>query len=270
MRYPVLRPSTIPGSGTGVYLYLLENYSVPARLPHEVWYNGQQKKLDDPHDPFKGYFPVGKTLKLSYGGSDMRDYTFTGEERNPIFVKDLSEEALMELGIRDAKPDEKIFNPNFVAYDELSQTTKASNEATTMSLAKSISSFLCTSKDILYTEKDIVEMLTVAIDHADSQEMRHILHGNHIAWCSIRFMETGIMEENIKKQFYGQNDIDFYIKDIGTIMPSILYTLAILGVNPIEMIKKLDYDLWDIKNVAARVMKFMKPSREDSKEAKIT
>jgi len=110
-------------------------------------------------------------------------------------------------------------------------------------------------------------MLVVAIKNANSMEMRHILHGNHIAWCSIRFMETGIMEEDIKKQFYGQNKTDFYIKDIGTIMPSMLYTLAILGINPEVIIRDLDYDLWGIDTVAEKLQFYMKREDEEKKVA---
>lgn len=258
-RYPIFQSQSIPGSGTGVYLYLLNNYQIPSRLPHEIWYNGQKEKLEDKHHPFKGFFPVGETFRISYGGSEMMNYTFTGNEKNPVFVNQLSKEALLQLGIPgDADPAEKVFNPNFVSYKDLSENARKSNEATTISLAKSISSYLCKEKSILYSEKDIVEMLSVAIKNANSLEMRHILHGNHIAWCSIRFMETGVMEEDIKKQFYGQNKTDFYIKDIGTIMPSMLYTLAILGIDPIEIIQKLDYDVWDINTIANELQSYMK------------
>ena len=80
--------------------------------------------------------------------------------------------------------------------------------------------------------------------------MKHILHGNHVAWCASRFLLFEIMEEDIKKNFYSQNDIEFFIKDIGTIMPSILYVIALLGISPLEMITHLDYDLWGIKDAA--------------------
>ena len=264
MRYPINQASSIPGSGSAVYLHLLNNINLPARLPHELWYNGQAAKLDDEHDPFKGFPPKGRTLKMSYGGSVVQDYTFTGEEKNPIFVKDLSPEAMLELGLpKDANPADKVFNPNFCAYEDLPDNARISNETASMSLAKSISSFLCTKMGITYTEKDIVEMLLVSIDHADSQEMRHILHGNHVSWCAARFIETGVMEEDIKRQFYGQNDIDFYVKDIGTIMPSMLFTLAILGVDPVEMIKKLDYDLWGIDEVAEKLQGYMKKNQKE-------
>jgi len=267
VRYPTLRPASVPGSGSAIYIYLLENIAVPSRLPHELWYASQKKKLDDPHDAFKGFFPVGETLELSYGGSEVGPYTFTGEEKNPVFVKDCSYETLMGLGIRDADSKDKVYNPNFVAYEDLPEKARISNETATMSLAKSISAFLCSKGDILYTEQDVVDMLTVAIKKCDSQEMRYILHGNHVAWCAARYIETGTMEEDIKRQFYGQNDIDFYIKDIDTIMPGMLYTLAILGVDPTEIIKELDYEIWDIDKVAEELKGFMKIHQKAKKVA---
>ena len=176
MRYPVDKAESVPGSGTGLYLYLLENYLVPARSCHAVWYNGQEEKLKDQHHPFKGYYPIGETLKLSYGGGPMENYKFTGKEKNPIFVKDLHPETIMELGIPNDPDiqDEKVFNPNFLKYDETPQDAKVSNEATTMSLAKSISSYLCGEKGLLYSEADVVDMLVAAIKNSNSAEMRHI------------------------------------------------------------------------------------------------
>lgn len=250
MRYPIGSASSVIGSGNAFYLYLLENIKVPAQLSHELWYNGLVQAMTDKDYPFRGFYPVGKTLKISYAGAEMAPYTFTGEEKNPVFVKDLSPDAKLELGISTkADPSAKVFNPFFVAYDKLPEKTKKSNELPTLSLAKSISSFLGQS-DILFTEKDVAEMLIIALKDCNSEPMRYMLHGNHIAWCSARFMETGIMEEDIKKQFYGPNSMDFYIKDIGTIMPGILFSLSCLGVDPVEAIKYIDYDLWGIDKVA--------------------
>ena len=259
MRYPIGSPSSIIGSGNAFYLFLLENIQAPARMSHELWYNGLKQAMQENADyPFRGFFPVGETLRLSYAGADMASYTFTGEEKNPVFVKDLSPEAKIKLGISGkADPSAKVFNPYFVAYEKLPEKTRKSNELPSLSLAKSIGSYLG-SKDTLFTEKDIVDMLIVAMKDCNSQQMRHILHGNHIAWCAARFMETGIMEEDIKKQFYGQNSMDFYIKDIGTVMPAILYCFANLGISPVEAIKNLDYDLWGIRDVANTLEGFMK------------
>lgn len=259
MRYPINNPSDIPGSGSAIYQYLMENLQIPSRMPHEIWYNGQKRKLDDPHSAFKGFYPVGQTIEVDYAGAGMKPYEFTGKEKNAVYVRDLSKKALFELGIpTDANPSDKVFNPNFVAYDDLPHETKVSNEATTMSLAKSFSSFLCGTKSILYTEEDVASMLQVAIRKVNSIEMMHILHGNHVAWCALAFMRSGKMEADIQRQFYGQNDIDFYIKDIGTIMPAMLYCLAILGIEPMEEIKNLKVDLYGIEDVARTTQDYMK------------
>jgi hypothetical protein len=268
MRYPTESPGSALGSGSAVYLYLLENIAVPSRLPHKLWYEAQKIKLKDQHDPFRGFFPIGETLEISYGGSEVGPHTFTGEERNPVYVRDLSDEALMQLGIRDANPKDKVWNPNYVKYEDLPENARISNETATMSLAKSISAFLCTKGDIMYTEIDVVDMLTTAVRNCNSDEMRYILHGNHVAWCAARYIETGIMEEDIKRQFYGQNDTDFYVKDIGTIMPGMLFTLAILGFHPMEVIQELTYDIFDIKSVAKELQQYMKINqKKEEKEA---
>jgi hypothetical protein len=263
MRYPIKSPSSIPGSGQALYLHLVESVSVPAKLTHEIWYNGcEQLRIESTH-PFQGFFPIGKTFKLSYGGSPMNDYTFTGEEKNPVFVKDLSSEAKLALGISaDTNGADKVFNPLFRKYEELPEKTRKDNELPALSLAKSIASFL-SSKDVLFTEADVVDMLTVAVKAANSDQMRHILHGNHVAWCAARFMTTGVMEEDIRRNFYGQNPVDFYVKDIGTIMPAMLYAFAILGSDPVEVIKHLDYDLWGVDAAAAEMQKFMKTNQEE-------
>jgi len=257
MSYPILKARSIPGSGSEIYLYLMQHVHVPSRLPHELLYAGQKKKLRSAYDPFLGFFPVGETFELSYAGGDMGLYTFTGKEKSPVFVKDLSEKSLMQLGLRDADPKEKVWNPNFVNYENLPQATKISNETATISLAKSISTFLCNYKDILYTEQDVVEMLITAIKKCDSKQMQYILHSNHVAWCISKYIETGVIEEDMKRQFYGQNNVDFYAKDIGTIMPSMLYTLALLGVSPAEMIKELDYNLYGIDEIANKLETYM-------------
>ena len=265
-RYPTLKPASLLGSGSAIYLFLLENIKVPSQLPHQLWYASQKAKLDDPHDPFKGFFPIGKTFEINYANKGMESHEFTGKEKNAIYVKDCSDKTLMELGIRDAKPDEKIWNPNFVTYDELPHNARISNETATMSLAKSISAYLSGKKDILYTELDVIDMLKMSIMDCNSDDMRYILHGNHVAWCATRYLETGIMEEDLKKQFYAQTDIDFFMKDIGTIMPGMLYTLALLGVDPTEIIKEMDYDVYDIDKVAQKVKTFMKVEVDNAQD----
>jgi hypothetical protein len=263
MRYPLNTATTVIGSGNAFYLYLLENVQVPARMSHELWYAGLENAMKENKDfPFRGFFPVGKTFKLTYAGAEMADVTFVGNERSPVFVKDLSPEAKMELGISaKADPSAKVFNPLFVSYDKLPDKIKKSNELPTLSLAKSISSYLG-SKDPIFTEKDVLDMLIIAFKDCNSQQMRYILHGNHVAWCAARFMETGIMEEDIRKQFYGQNSMDFYIKDIGTIMPGMLFCAASLGLDPKEAVSFLDYDLYGVQATAENLQKLLKKSEK--------
>lgn len=257
MRYPIRSATTIPGSGNAFYLFLIENTHISAKLTHELWYQGRESLKNMPDNSFQGFFPIGETLKLSYAGGPMQDYTFSGEEKNSVYVKDLSIEAMLTLGISSkSKVSDKVFNPLFRPYEELPESIIRDNELPTLSLAKSIVSFL-SSRDVLFTEKSIVEMLTVAVQNTNSQEMRHILHGNHIAWCTARFMVSGLMEQDIKKNFYGQNEIDFYIKDIATIMPSILFSFASLGIDPLVVINWLDYSLYGIKTVANQMQKCM-------------
>jgi hypothetical protein len=257
MRYPLENATSIPNSGNALYIYLIENISVPARMSHEIWYKGCQRLVDDKDEAFHGFFPVGETLKISYAGAPMVDHTFTGEEKNPVFVKDLSPEAKLQLGISGkAKDSEKVFNPYFRPYNDLPEKIKKDNELPALSLAKSISAFLSVNS-ILFTEKDVVDMLMLAVRDANSNAMRTILHGNHVAWCAARFMTFGTVEEDIKKNFYGQNDIEFYMKDIGTIMPAILYTLAILGEDPVSVINYLDYDLYGIDTVALTLREYV-------------
>ena len=99
MRYPIENASSLPGSGNALYFHLIDNIHIPAKLSHTLWYNGCKSLVDDPSNPFMGFFPVGRTLELSYSGSPMQEYTFTGEEKNPVFVKDLSLKTMLELGI---------------------------------------------------------------------------------------------------------------------------------------------------------------------------
>jgi hypothetical protein len=258
VRYPIESASSIPGSGQAFYIHLLENVHVPAKLGHELWLRGCQVLVDKADHPFCGFFPVGKTLKIMYGGSEMTEYTFTGEEQNPVFVKDLSSEAMVELGISSkAKPDDKVFNPFFRPYEQLSIARRQANELPTLALAKAICAFLSV-KDPIFTEKDVAEMLGAAMRSANSEEMRYLLHTNHVTWCAARFIASGTMETDIKKNFYGVQTLDFYLKDIGTIMSPILYSFAMLGIDPVEMIKLLDYDLWNIDKAAADMQKCMR------------
>lgn len=261
MRYPIRTASTLPGSGSAIYLHLLENIDIPARLTHKLWYNGCTKLKDNPKHPFQGYYPIGETMAISYGGSPIADHTFSEDDRNPVFVEDLSMDVKNKLGILPtAARDAKVYNPYYRLYDDLPRNYQKDNELPALSLAKSIASFL--NKDPLFTEVDVVDMLTSAIMDANSDSMIHILHGNHVSWCASRFLQLDTMDNQIKKNFYSQNDLEFFLKDIGTIMPSILYVLALLGSSPKKAITHLSYDLWGINKAAEEMENCMKPIPE--------
>jgi hypothetical protein len=254
MRYPLVKPEEIPGSGSALYLYLLDNIKVPGALPHKVWYDGLTKILEDPSStPFRGFFPVGETYKIRYGGhAAFESHLFTGDEKNPVFVKDLHTETKLKLGIPgDASEDEKVWNQHYRPYKDVSEDTRKLNELPTLSLAKSISSWFLSNKTPrpYYTEVEVSEMLQIACMSPSSDEMMFLLHGNHLAWCTHSFLYHGI-QPDVKKEFYATNSPDFYIKDLGTIMPSVLYALTMLGVDPVTIVENLNYDLWGIDEVA--------------------
>jgi hypothetical protein len=262
MRYPATEPEAIPGSGGAIYLYLLENVSVPGSLPHVMWYEGLKKQMENPASTaMRGYYPVGETHKISYAGSPMGEHKFTGNEQNAVFVKDLAPETALKLGIsKDRKPDEKVFNPNFLPWPELPDEIHKLNELPALSLAKSISGW-CSQKSPYYTELDVRDFLVTATKHPSGEQMMYILHGNHVAWCTHRFITAGAsteLEADIKKEFYTQNSPDFYIKDLGTIFPSMLYVLGLLGEDVISLCNNLPFDLWGVSGLASEIDNMMK------------
>lgn len=261
MRYPTEKASSLPGGGSAVYIHLMDNIAIPAKLCHGLWYNGCKELKDDPNHPFQGYYPIGETMSISYGGSPICDHTFTEDDKNAVLVKDLSSEVREKLGIvPTASRDAKVFNPYFRLYEDLPRDYQKDNELPSISLAKSICSFL-SSKNPLFTEEDVVNMILAAIKNASSDQMIHILHGNHVSWCASRFLKNETMDEQIKKNFYSQSDIEFFIKDIGTVMPPMLYVLAILGVDPVSAVESLSYDLWGIQDAAEEMRNCMKTSK---------
>ncbi len=263
--YPIIKARSNPASGINLYLHLLREAKSIGSLPHEVWHAGEKSKLIFPDKyPFRGFFPIGKTLNISYGGSALREYTFTGEEKNDVYVMDLSPEAKDELEIPpNAKDKDKVFNPNFVPYDDLSEETKISNELPTIALAKSIDAYLSERIGPYYSEQNIVDFLLLACEDASSEEMIFMLHANHVVWCAQKYMTTGLAPD-MEKQFFTQDDEDFYIKDVGTLMPSILYALTMLGQSPINIVNELSFDLWQIDLVAAMLEPLLKVNQEQA------
>ena len=62
-------------------------------------------------DAFQGDYPIGETMVMSYGGSPMCEHTLSKDDKNPVFVKDLSSEAREKLGILlTASRDTKVLS----------------------------------------------------------------------------------------------------------------------------------------------------------------
>ena len=259
----------------------MDNLVVAAKANHEIWYAGQKPKLSHPDQyAFRGDIPTGKTLELvalqgvGYDSLEAEsrpfarttsrqveagqfDYTFSGNESH-VMVSDLS--LRRQLGIpTTARPEEKVFNCNFREYSGLSQMTKFSNELAALSVPKSISSYFGgIHGKINYSERDVLNLLTVSFENLNSPEMMHILHGNHLAWAALSYIrENGNVEGDILAEFHGQNPSDFYTKDLGTILPAMFFALASLGKNPITFYKKLDVEIYGAKDSAEYMTKYM-------------
>ena len=152
-----------------------------------------------------------------------------------------------------------MYNINFKPYEDLQHLTKVSNELAALSVPKSISSYLAGVKsNVNYSERDVLNLLTVSFENLNSPEMMHILHGNHLAWAALSYIrENGNVEGDILAEFHGQNPSDFYTKDLGTILPAMFFALASLGKNPITFYKKLDVEIYGAKDSAEYMTKYM-------------
>jgi len=273
-RYPVKRPSSAPATGRLLYQHLMNKLGDPARANHNIWYAGEEAKLKSPSEfAFRGANPKGKTHELkSLSGKDITEgktaqrtekgtvlYTFTGSE-GPVLVSDLSDSAREELGIpASARDKDKVFNPNFVDYDELSQETKLSNELAVLSFIKGFSSYLGGLKGKTnYSELDVLKFIRACFEDLSGQEMMHVLHGNHMAWAVLAYVrESGNVSGDVSTEFHAQNPVDFYIKDLGTILPAMFHALSQLGQDPVQYHDKLDIEIWGAKDAAKYMKKFM-------------
>ncbi|MDO8556669.1 MAG: hypothetical protein Q7R96_05870, partial [Nanoarchaeota archaeon] len=247
---------------------------------HNVWYSGQQKQLAEPDShAFRGDIPTGQTLELLTLGQkpiprNTQDqlpahvqqtdhgtytYTFTGEE-SYIAVADLPGIVRQALGIpSNAREKDKVYNGNFKPYDRLPATTRWSNELAALSVPKSFSSYFAGLQGkVNYSEKDILGFIDACFGNVSSPEMTHVLHANHMAWAALAYMrENGNVQGDIMTEFYTQNTPDFFLKDVGTVMPSLLYTLALLGEDPVAYVKKLDVEIWGVEEAAEYMRQFM-------------
>ncbi len=86
----------------------------------------------------------------------------------------------------------------------------------------------------------------------------HVFHGSHLAWCTLKLVrENGAISGDLITEFYSQNPTDFYIKDLGSVLPGLFFALASLGRNPLEYQERLDIDVYDSDKVANHVMEHM-------------
>ncbi|OGC06853.1 hypothetical protein A2526_05450 [candidate division WOR-1 bacterium RIFOXYD2_FULL_36_8] len=260
--YPVSKPSSAPATGKLFYEFLMQNIKRPAAANHEIWLSGVTDQLKHPDKfAFRGDIPTGKSLEvISIAGNPVSSpYVFTGKE-DCVLVSDLSDQAKEELGISQQAPlKDKVFNSNFKPYDQLPELTRISNELAVLSVAKSISSFLAGVKGKAnYSEKDVFGFLVAGLEDLSSSEMMHLLHGNHIAWATLAYIRgQGKVSGNISSEFHGQNPTDFYIKDLGTVLPTIFFALASLGSDPMFFYTKLDVEIWGAREAAEYMRQFM-------------
>lgn len=274
-KYPVEKPVSVPATGSRLYRHMLDTVKIPARANHEIWYLGEKNKLELPEEhAFRGGIPKGRTLELvTLSGSPIDkapnaseskegfDYTFLGSE-GPVYVKDLAESAKTYLAIpKKVSEKDKVFNPNFKPYEELDAFIKMSNELASLSFPKSFSSYLLGSGKMLYSEKDVLEFIEACFNDLSSEEMLHVLHGNHLAWASLAYVRSnGKVEEDVCREFFAQNPADFYMKDVGTVLPAMFYSLAILGEDPAEYCNNIDFEIWGAKESAKYMRQYMNPN----------
>ena len=260
--YPIKKVSSAPATGRLFYEFLMKNITIPAATNHNIWYAGVKEQLAKPDEfAFRGDIPKGKTLELvTLGGNPIKfPYTFTGEEPY-VLVSDLSESARKELRIKtNARGKDKVFNSNFKPYEQLPQLTKMSNELAALSVPKSISSYLTGIRaKANYSERDVLNLLTASFDDLSGHEMMYFLHGNHLAWAALSYIrEKGNVTGDLLAEFHGQNPVDLYTKDLGTVLPAMFFALASLGQDPVKFHDKLDVEVWGAKEAAHDLRKYM-------------
>ncbi|MBT7902523.1 hypothetical protein HN587_01580 [Candidatus Woesearchaeota archaeon] len=278
--YPVTSPSSAPATGRLLYEHLMRHINIAAAANHEIWYSGEELKLDKPAEfAFRGVIPPNKTLELiTLMGQEIEPmladssstnvtktdldtfmYTFKGDE-DYVLVSDLSDGEKRRLGIPEkARDRDKVFNGNFKPFNQLPEFTKWSNQLAALSVPKSISSYLAgTDGRVNYSERDVLRFLDACFEDLSSPQMQHILHGNHLAWAALDFMRSnGNVEGDILTEFHGQNPTDFYVKDLGTVLPGMFFALSMLGQNPEVYFKKIDIEIWGAVEAAKYMKQFM-------------
>lgn len=270
--YPVARASSVPGTGSIFYGYLMENLKIPASANHSIWYAGEAVKLTQPDKyAFRGKIPVGEAYELAtLGGKPIPEserarktesgvlYTFDGSE-SPVLVLDITPATRRKLNIPlDVRDKDKVFNPNFVPYELLDTYTKVSNELAALALPKSVSSYFGGTGKVNYSELDVLKFLNACFDDLSSPQMMHVLHGNHMAWATLAYVRAGgNVAGDISAEFHRAQPPDFYEKDLGTVLPAMFYALALLGQNPAEHYAKLGIEVWGAKEAAEHMRQYM-------------
>ncbi len=272
-KYPVNRPTTAPATGKLFHDYLLEPTSVKnsGSAAHNIWYRGMAMQLANQEEhPFRGRAHKGdkielltlsgEPIKASVGKrkGDSVVYTLKGVET--ILVSDLTDRSKQELGIpAKARDKDKVYNPNFVEYEQLDPVTKMSNELPALILPKSFSSYYAGLQGkVNYSEVDVLNFLTRCFTDLSSQEMMHLMSHNHMAWATASFIRSGgNTSGDVKAEFWSQNPPDFYQKDLGTLLPALFFAIASLGKDPVEFQQKLDVEVWGSKENAEYMRQYM-------------
>jgi len=276
--YPVTKPSTFLSTGKEFYHHLMVNRKVAAEANHIIWYNGAQQQLQEKQKfAFRGALPVGQKLdlvsiggqlndldllkRIQHSGSPYFEYEVTGEE-DYLCVADLSDATKIQLNIPDGvKPTDKVFNRNFVNYEELPTTTKYSNELASMALPKAFSSWYAGNiGKTNYSEVDVLNYVKTCFENLSGPEMLHLLQTNNALWTALAYVRSkGSVESDVMVEFHGQNPADFYYKDMGTVVPMLFYGLALLGEDPVKYAEQLDKDIyiWGASDAAKYMTQFM-------------
>jgi len=274
--YPVEKPTTAPGTGHQFYLHLLHHIGIPAQANHNIWYGGEKQKLAEPDKyAFRGCIPAGTELELKtlngkpiMGSSAERvtdratiNYKFSGND-GPVLVLDLSDNARDILKIPDtSRPQDKVFNPNFKPYGELDKFTRWSNELASLSFVKCVSNYFGGKGKLNYSEKDVLNFVDSCLVDLSSPEMDYLTNGNNLLWCGLAYQRNdGNINGDIELEFHAQNPTDFYMKDVGTLLPSMLYAVANLGQDPVEYHDKIDVTIWGARDAAEYMRQYLPKS----------
>ncbi len=170
---------------------------------------------------------------------------------------------------------DKVYNPNMVKYEELPVDTLVSNISAAESVPGAIDFYFTFIKppknSVFYTEKDVTKYLDTCIDNMSSPEIALGMFLNHWQWRSAEWKrkynnksdtdpnpEDTRLPGDLARRFWGSNSTDFYKKDYETLIPTVLYSMALLGKDPVSCLPKLARaKFWDIDKTAHAMRKYM-------------